>query len=192
MSTNTIEQDRDVLAAAARMPLVGADLMAFQYDSGFTVHIQHSVAERVACRFPVQVSVVLRARWWPVTAAQEADDPRFRSAKGVLCRPEQPFQAYKLMSFIGRTVHVAEIERDSSLRIVLSNGDTIHASGKEDEWEFAWYIFAPSNTPGVDVWSINCDSSGKLEGFWPSDISIPLELDESSTYESADICATDP
>lgn len=176
MSADIIEQDRVVLAAAARILLVGADLMAFQYDSGFTVHFQHSVAERVAYRFPVQVSVVLRARWWPVTAALEADELRFPQAKGVLCRPEQPFQAYKLMSFIGRTVTVAEIAPDSSLRIVLSNGDTIHASGNEDEWEFSWYIFVPSNTPGVDVWSINCDNSGKVEGSWPSDISIPLDL----------------
>jgi hypothetical protein len=77
------------------------------------------------------------------------------------------------MSFVGHKVEHVEIDSDSSLSLLLSSGDLIRVSGLEDEWDFSWYLFVPSNFPGVDAWSINCDALGNLEGSWPAEANIP-------------------
>lgn len=170
MSTVTTS-DRVAAIAVLRLLLEESELISFKYDSGFTVAFQQSLPQRNK-ELPVQVSLVLRAAWWP-TAAREVPETLRVQDSAVLCRPEQPYQAFKLMTFIGRKVERIEVDLESTLSLFLSGGNVLRVAGTDEEWEFSWYLFSPSTVPGADSWSINCDAVGNIEGCWPSEARIP-------------------
>ena len=82
-------------------------------------------------------------------------------------------QAFKLMTFLGQQVEHVEVAPDSALSLRFSDGGVIRVVGREVEWDFSWHLFVPSDFPGVDRWSINCDANGELEGCWPAEAHIP-------------------
>jgi hypothetical protein len=93
-------EDRDEITTVVQLLLLEAELIAFQYTSGFTVHFQHSLPQANAAR-PVTCSLVLRSRWWPGGTSEIPSAFAFTSQEGVSCQPEQPYQAFRLMSFVG-------------------------------------------------------------------------------------------
>jgi len=174
MTSTVNSQERVVVSAVVRLLLEGTELIAFQYDSGFTAHFQHDLPLKNPA-FPAQVSLVLRGPWSPdeteVVPPELIPDP-----EKTTCKPDQPFKAFKLMSFVGRKVEHAEVGLDSSLLLSLSGGATIAIAGREDEWDYSWYLYVRSDFPGADSWAITCHSNGDLEGAWPSNAPIPSAI----------------
>ncbi len=164
-------EDRGSITAVVRLLLLDAELIAFQYDSGFTVHFQHPLPQ-ANTTWPVTSSLVLRSRWWPGVDKGIPVGLTATDQEGISCRPEQPYQAFRLMGFVGQKVEHVEIASDSSLSILLSGGHLICVPGKEAEWDFSWYLFVPSDFPGADTWSISCDNVGNLYGTWPADAKL--------------------
>ncbi len=171
MSASLNVTDRTIVMAVVRLLLEGTEVVAFQYDSGFTVHFQRPLPERSG--LPLQASLVLRAKWWTGDSDEVPVHMIVQSPEIFKCNLDQPYQAFKLMSFIEHNVDQVDIDAGSSLKLFLSNGDLLTIQGKETAWDFSWYLFVPSDTPGVDTWSVNCDASGNLEGAWPADAPIP-------------------
>ena len=172
MTTNITTEDRVAVIALARLMLEGSVLIAFKYDSGFTIDFQHEIG-RPERGLPIQVSLVLRGRWRP--SLEAGIPPEFSTFPGeVLCKPEQPYQAFMLMSFVGQKVEQLNIGPDGTLMVTLTGANNFQVAGREDEWEFSWYLFAPSDFPGVDAWSVNCGGDGELSGSWPAGTHVPM------------------
>jgi hypothetical protein len=172
MSNSVHVEDRTVLTAVARLLIEGADLIAFKYDSGFTIHFQHEMS-RAESALPVQVSLVLRAPWSPGEVDGVPSNLTVADLSRIRCRPEQPYQAFSLMTLLGQKVEHVEIAANGSMTLGFSSAGKIRIAGVEKEWDFSWYLFVPSDFPGVDTWSINCDATGNLEGCWPAEANIP-------------------
>jgi hypothetical protein len=171
MTSNITTEDRVAVTAVTRLLLEGSVLIAFKYDGGFTVDFQHEIG-RSERGLPIQVSLVLRGRWWP--GPEAGIPPKFSTSPGeTLCKPEQPYQAFKLMSFVGQAVEHVEIASDGALMVTLTGGNALQVPGREDEWEFSWYLFARSDFPGADAWSVNCAADGELSGSWPTGTHLP-------------------
>jgi hypothetical protein len=175
MSRVTPVNDRAIVTAVVRLLLEQTELIAFQYDSGFTVHFQRPLPDRSG--LPIQVSLVLRAKWWFGEYDEIPTDMKAKNSGILKCNPDQPYKAFKLMSSVGHNVDQVDLGFDSSLRLQLSNSEILTVAGREVEWDFSWYLFVRSDTPGVDSWSINCDSAGNLEAVWPADAPVPVKAD---------------
>lgn len=171
MSEAVRVDDRMILTAVVRLLLEGTEVSAFQYDSGFTLHFQRPLPDRTG--LPIQVSLVLKARWWVGDRDEIPLEMNVKDPALLKCGAERPYQAFKLMTFVGHTVKQADVDSSSNLRLLLSQGEVLTVQGVEPAWEFSWYLFVPSEIPGVDSWAVNCDSSGSLEGSWPQNAPIP-------------------
>ncbi len=170
MSENVTTHDRPRIVSTIRQLLQGMELASFKYDSGFTIHFQDVGKLKVG--LPAQVSLVLRGNWRWLPRVPFPANLTIDRIEGIRSRPEQPQQAFGLMTLIGETIEHVQVGDDSSITLVFSRNHELCVAGREEEWEFSWYLFVPSDFPGVDTWSITCYSSGKLEGVWPADARI--------------------
>jgi len=174
MSTVHVE-DRAVVTAAIRLLLERTQLIAFQYDSGFTIHFQRDLSENSS--LPVQMSLVLRAHWSPAATDEIPPGLVVNQPELLHCKAEQPYQAFRIMSFVGHSVDHVDVGDDSSLTVLLSSGNMIRVAGREEEWDFSWYLFVPSDNLGVDKWSINCDAAGFIDATWPGEAPLPTKVE---------------
>jgi hypothetical protein len=119
MVKNALVHDRAALTPLARLLRERSHLIAFQYDSGFTVRFRHEIP-RAHPALPVQISLVLRVPWWPGNASDIPPNLSVADAARIHCSPEQPYQAFTLMTLIGWRVEHVEIAPYRSMTIRFS------------------------------------------------------------------------
>jgi|SRR5579872_5904796 len=160
-----------------RLLLKGANLVTFEYWSEFVIRIQRDEATRHPMllsrwgnmRIPSLFCLRLRNAWWIGNETSWCAELSTFPIKGV--RPiqlEGPLQAARLMQLLGREVTEIYVNGSSDLTLELVD-ERITVKGSDGEWEESWILDLPVDDPDRDLWTIICESDGRIYGRVPDD-----------------------